>query len=62
MSSTAAEKALAVMLQRVNDRRQDFSFLRKQGLTVRAASERLGVCERTGWRYERHRDKVSRDD
>lgn len=37
-----------------SDRIEDYGWLRReQGLTREQAAERLGVCERTAWRYER---------
>jgi hypothetical protein len=34
-------------------RLEDYIFLRRDGLSLRMAAERIGVVERTGWRYEK---------
>lgn len=36
----------------VDGRREDYTYLRDCGLTIAAAAAQVGVCERTGWRYE----------
>jgi hypothetical protein len=52
MTATAVEGVARGRYRPAADRAADYAELRRRGMTVTAASARLGICRRTGERYE----------